>query len=665
MTWLLLFLLVSPVPEDDLQAAKEAVQSGNYARAITLLTSYLESNQSSLEAHYWRGIAYRERGKHPTLKNRIRQVLQRGEQDFEFVLAQDSAYQDVLYQYAVLKRYQGDLRGAITLGEAQLRLRNDLDHVLPGVLHFYWRYLAETPPETARLWLRTQTGVFTNVFVGRAYERQGLFDLAESYYEEVIEDEEDANSMVLIPIQLALARLDFARRFPEAGTLGVMEAIEKIQSRMEAFVLFEEIKTIASPAEISAFIEIEDLREYRTFFEVFWTSRDPMPAAAFNARMAEHYRRLRVAEQDFLFYGFRSWYRSWFTHEATHFPGTYALSQDFDDRGIIFIRHGEPDDYTIGEANSWLYRDTLMVFHFAPTCTAGICSVFTHFVPSPEGPTFPPSIVGLDYLDAERRTSGFLMHGLTSDRHRWPEGTKHWDMPFTAAAFRGLDGRSLVEVYYQVPLEPADDRDSLHVEVGFAAHDALWQRVNYMRASSRRKASAFVDRFQVDLTAAPHHLSLYARELDGVHVAAHRFEYTPSSFDGTGVKVSDILLADSINVLPDAQQREDYLIHVNPVSEFNSVAPVFVYYEVYDLLKAPDGQTRYRLAYGLIPEKGGRDAAIALQTDQQRSVSNSPIEFVVIDLSEVSEGRYVLEVTVTDLVRGQDIVASRPLEIRN
>ena len=665
MAWLWLVWLIVGGADDDLRAGKDAVRDGDYARAITLLTSYLESNQSSVEAHYWRGIAFRERGKHPTLKNRIRQYLAQGAQDFDFVLGQDSAHHDVLFQYSVLKKYQGDLREAIRLGEAQLKQRPDIDHVLPGVLHHYWRYLAETPPEKVRQWLRTQSGLFTAVFIGRTYERQGLFDLAESYYEEVIEEAEATGSFVRLPTILALARLDFARRFPEAGTVGVMQAIEQIQSRMEALVLFEEIKTIASPAEVSAFQSLQDSKDYRAFFEVFWTRRDPMPAAPFNARMAEHYRRLRIAEQDYLFYGFRSWYRSQFTHEEAYFPETYGLSQDFSDRGIVFLRHGEPDDYTVGEANSWLYRDSLLVFHFAPTCTGSVCGVSTHFVPSPEGPTFHPSIVGLDNLDAERRSGGYLMYGLSSDRHRWPSGTTHWDMPYMVAAFRGLDGRSLVEVYYSVPLEADDRTDSLNVEVGFAAHDAMWQRVSYVRSSRKRVADAFVGRFQVDLHAEPYNLSLYARHLDGSQVAAERFQYAPRRFDQAGLKVSDILLADSISVLPNAEHREDYVIYVNPASEVQSTHALTVYFEVYDLLQAADGQTRYRIAYGLIPERGGRSQAIALQTDEQRSVAISPIEHVEIDLSDVPEGRYTLEVTVSDLERGQEVVTERSLTVQN
>ena len=668
MAWLLLILLFGGGYTDDLQAGKEAVRAGEYARAIDLLTAYLETENVSVEAHYWRGIAFRERGKHPTLRNKIQRILQRGAHDFEFVLAQDSAYQDVLYQYALLKRYQGDLREAIRLGEAQLRHRTDFDHVLPGVLSLYWRYLVESSPGKARQWLREQSGLLTTVFIGKAYERQGFYDAAESHYTQVLDNAGDDIDLVSIPVRLALARLDFAQKYPEAGTGGVLAAFEGIQSRMDAMVCFEEIKTIASPAEVAAFKEIQDIVDYRTFFDVFWASRDPMPAAPYNARMVEHYRRLRVAEQDFLFYGYRSWYRSAFTHEASFFPETYALSQDFNDRGIIYIRHGEPDEYTVGEANSWLYRDSLMVFHFAPTCTGGICSVTSHFVPSPEGPTFPPNIVGLDNLDAEHRTGGYLMQGLSSDRHQWPSETRHWDVHYVVAAFRGWENRALVEVYYRVPVDEATRtgrEDSIMVEVGFTAHDELWRRLNYVRERQKHSANAgaYVDRFQVDLEPKTHHLSLHARVLDGVHLAAHRFKYTPSRFDGPGLKVSDVLLADSIDVLPDVQDREDYTLHVNPAGTFKSSTPVHVYFEVYDLQHAPDGQTRYRVSYGLIPEKEGRDGAITLQTDEQRSVEFSPIEYVVIDLSDIPRGLYILEVMVSDEVSGQEAVGARSLEI--
>ena len=103
MSWCFLILLLSQVPATDLQAARQAVGSQDYGRAVQLLDEFLESDDTNIEGRYLRGIALRERGRNPTLKSRLQRVLERSAADFEFVVARDSAYQDVLFQYAILK----------------------------------------------------------------------------------------------------------------------------------------------------------------------------------------------------------------------------------------------------------------------------------------------------------------------------------------------------------------------------------------------------------------------------------------------------------------------------------------------------------------------------------------------------------------------------------
>ena len=109
---------------------------------------------------------------------------------------------------------------------------------------------------------------------------------------------------------------------------------------------------IASDAELADF----DLRRGAAREEMlrhFWSVRDRLELRADGDRLAEHLRRMRVARREFL---------------LTSVDG----SERFDDRGRIFVRHGDPDDrasFTIPgvEPNeSWRYRrgTSDMVLHF-------------------------------------------------------------------------------------------------------------------------------------------------------------------------------------------------------------------------------------------------------------------------------------------------------------
>lgn len=96
----------------------------------------------------------------------------------------------------------------------------------------------------------------------------------------------------------------------------------------------------------------------------FWTSRDDDELHPRGARVAEHYRRLDVARRSYRLvsenrqYGITERYRS----DQT----------EYDDRGVIYIRHGEPDERTqynapgIEPNESWIYHreGPDLVFHF-------------------------------------------------------------------------------------------------------------------------------------------------------------------------------------------------------------------------------------------------------------------------------------------------------------
>ena len=690
--WLLLLLVLFGLPNgpaaavnrlggDELEAVRAAMQEQAWARAIKLLKEIIQDDPEHLEARYLRGICYGEQGKHPTLENRLKKPLEKGGEDFEFILARDSLYRDVLYQYALLRRYAPDYPEAIRLGHAQIRLKPALAHAQVGLFKFYWRFIVDTNPDKARVWLEEQQTDHAAFFIGEVYQRKWFYRTADDIYAKMLKRPTTLSKTAML---IARARTHFAWNKPESATAFIEQAIAAIQSEADALFLFDEVKYIVSPAEVEAFHRIEDAVGYRLFFDTFWAKRNPMPAAPHNVRMAEHYRRLREAERAYLFNGFRAWYRNPFTHNTEAFPSTYALSSDFDDRGIIFIRHGEPDDYTVGEASSWLYEDSLLIFHFAPTCVKGICGVTKHFSPIPLGTSWGARLVGPDPLDAERKSNAYLMRGLTTDRHRWAERTKFMEIPHVVAAFRGQGRRTLVEVHYAMPLgtlSRALDKqaDSVAVEVGMAVHDQAWQPVGFFRETKRLarqndRAALAVDRFQMDVPPDSYHVALHVRSLQTPRLGAYTFDYRPPRFTGPGLKMSDLLLADAVIELEATQPpgRDDLYVQVNPAGRFRARQPVFVYFEIYDLTPSPEGRMRYHVTYTLTPKqpgglrglvRRGEDGAISLAATEQESPIASPVEYVAIDVADVPPGAYFLTVTIRDEWTGAVVERSRALEL--
>jgi GWxTD domain-containing protein len=120
-----------------------------------------------------------------------------------------------------------------------------------------------------------------------------------------------------------------------------------------------DLQPIATDAELATF----DLRRGQARAELvrrFWGNRDRLELREEGDRLAEHFRRLAIARRDFLF------------------TNTDGIEQ-MDDRGRVFIRHGEPDDRVsftqagVEPNESWHYRrgGRDIILHFAARQTPG------------------------------------------------------------------------------------------------------------------------------------------------------------------------------------------------------------------------------------------------------------------------------------------------------
>jgi GWxTD domain-containing protein len=125
----------------------------------------------------------------------------------------------------------------------------------------------------------------------------------------------------------------------------------------------EDLATIASDSVLREFDNAHGAQR-AAYLRNFWTSRDRTELRGQGERLREHYRRLFYARKNFQLvsknrhYDIVERYRSG--------------SRDFDDRGVIYIRHGEPTSRATYAApgldpnESWRYSrpDGDLVFHF-------------------------------------------------------------------------------------------------------------------------------------------------------------------------------------------------------------------------------------------------------------------------------------------------------------
>jgi GWxTD domain-containing protein len=139
----------------------------------------------------------------------------------------------------------------------------------------------------------------------------------------------------------------------------------RANSAAAAALYRSDVAWIAAPAELAAFDALDSGPARAGWLATFWQQRDVAEAREPGERLAEHYRRWFYAEQNFLLV---SRHRDYDITER--FRNTYG---EFDDRGVIYLRHGSPDrratfvsSDSVEPNETWLYHQAQgdLIFHF-------------------------------------------------------------------------------------------------------------------------------------------------------------------------------------------------------------------------------------------------------------------------------------------------------------
>ena len=229
-------------------------------------------------------------------------------------------------------------------------------------------------------------------------------------------------------------------------------------------VLYEDVHALLSKAEATR-VEQMDTEAKREYLRTFWDMRAALGGVPVHDRIAEHYRRLATARKQF-------WRSARYGVPADNQLLMRSFGdRPYDDRGVIYIRHGKPNQviksYGSDQGNeSWLYRGLDgrdQMLHFAAMQSMSDFDLI-HKLPcdanwlsarSPYNANLGRLGVRCSTLDrlsasAEYRQYAFEYLATDSDR---PAFTKDLPFYFDLYTFRGGEGRTSVVAAVAVPVE--------------------------------------------------------------------------------------------------------------------------------------------------------------------------------------------------------------------
>ncbi len=679
------------------------IAKNDWGEANDWYEKVLKYDPENLDALYHRAICYRECGVPKAL------IMRKFDWDnaakyFKRVLARDSSFYDTLYQYAQLLRYKKDYTGAIAMGHDQIRLKPEDMETQRGLFRLYQYYLDNTGASDAIAWLQQSNSEQARYFIGEAYRRHGKLPKADSAFRHLLAA---APGVSWAPLQLSVARLYYEQKQTKTAEKAFWQAVDGIRNRLDAEFIFDDVKYIVTEAELQKFRQAASTREYADFFHRVFMQRDPTPAAENNIRLAEHYRRLLYAEKHYVFDGFRTWFNNPDKLRQQKFPPTFFLNDRFNDKGLIFIRHGEPDEraVTAGQAivnnESWRYKPTVaspeLIFHFVVDEHAvGNNWRLTPFINNPQfledrvtwGTTYERLLRGnpLEQMaledDLVRQSREAVDTGFSTDRHSWDKNVQPLNTFAYAAFFMAPEGNSYFDLYYALPLPSTEELAkfgemgaNVLAEHGVVLHDLQWNRVHRLHDQITRHDIAnpsqvpfLVGQYHFAVKPDSYHVAFFVQQPATKRVGGWKEDVRVPQFNDGQLAMSSIVLASSVEPATgdDPFVRHGLRILPNPYRRFSYGKPVYVYFEVYNLAPDAEGKSAFVVEYTTLLRKekksgakkvfsmfgGNAKPSTTLVLEREAGATTSR-EYLALDLARAGKGDFRLSIKVKDKHSGR------------
>jgi GWxTD domain-containing protein len=478
----------------------------------------------------------------------------------------------------------------------------------------------------------------------------------------------------------------------------------------EAVALYRaDLSVVARPEEITPFDGFTSPGPRAQWLERFWDRRDVAEARNPGERLAEHYRRW--------FYVWRT-FRLVSRHRHYDITERYRSDQaEFDDRGIIYLRHGPPDkraEYPrvvdrLEPNETWLYHrpDGDLIFHFVARDGVQdyklVESLADALTAGNSGALALQRRRGLDPLTSElfasradinpvyarlgntvgsANESGALAAERSLGQRSIAVGTatdsyaREFAAPLGTVASqfvvgaRGNGTGQELHVVFAIPaqrLTPVPDSDRVVYPLAFRLFvsdtgDQLVARLDTTRAFTARAAlpggSYLTGQLRLPIPPGPYRYRLLVHELGGQagDLVTHD-SLDAASLDGRQFAASDLVLGRRGSGLAWAEPPDT--IALNPLAEFPAGGSAELYYEVYGLAAGAAYHTILRLERSggrsfFSRLFGGKRVPVLLEFDAS---ADGPVTRVHrgVDLRDAPKGGYVLTVQLRDPATGATV----------
>ena len=300
----------------------------------------------------------------------------------------------------------------------------------------------------------------------------------------------------------------------------------------------------------------------------------------------------------------------------------------------------------------------------------------------------PPNQGGISI----RQTASLSTHSPQSVYQRAASGTPDFyapedetpplDFHYSLADFKGRDDRSLLEIYYGVPILPGHYMSEENVTRQVLTHhaalissslDTVYRQsdeLTYEAAGNQAGEGIQVPGvLKLNLPQGAYRLEVKSQDRVRGRMGIYQQQVVVESYGEDELQISDLELAWQVGEEKTAGKFTKGNLYVVPMPSrtYKKGQSVFVYYEIYNLAKDEFGQTNYKISYTITsrdtPGRAGnisrlfrwgtgKREELAITYEQQGAAAQE-VEYVELDLGDQVPGRYSLKVSIIDLNSGE------------
>ncbi len=243
----------------------------------------VELEPDNLYARYCRAICLREFGigkaRFIQMMPGLNKLLEwnRAEKEFERIIAQDSSFEDVIYQYSLLESYREHFKKAIDMAHRQLRLHPQQISTSLGIFRHYRQLIKYHDNAGTERWLqKNKARDEARYFLAEKWRRENKLEAARQALLNLLQERK---SMSPAPIYFSLALINRQLEKPFQAQQFYWRGVNAIQSKRDADFQFQYVKYILNEGEIDKYENLGQAQDFITFYKQIWLRRDPTPAA--------------------------------------------------------------------------------------------------------------------------------------------------------------------------------------------------------------------------------------------------------------------------------------------------------------------------------------------------------------------------------------------------